>query len=261
MKHARVIESGKMYGNMNTSANFYPDGMTAEARAKDFLSRRQQMGEFFGFDGAKMFMADQKKKNGSFFEITPDFVEAYPNGWADIPEDILVITNEVPKVVIGHPVADCPVVMMEDPINGVSAIAHCSAAFINDRLPMMLADALTEYGSRDEDIITYVSACAGSGWTYDKWPGWATDSDLWNGAIFEENGIFRIDLRNAIAKQLAERNIDLGKTIFNLDDTITNPNYFSNCASSPRGGNDASKAGRHFAGLYYPERGKVLMKK
>ena len=62
MKHARVIESGKMYGNMNTSANFYPDGMTAEARAKDFLSRLQQMGEFFGFDGAHVIMADQQKK-------------------------------------------------------------------------------------------------------------------------------------------------------------------------------------------------------
>lgn len=261
MKQAKVIESGKMYGNMNTSANFYPDGMTYKERAEDFLSRRKRMGEFFGFDGAKMFMADQQRKDGSFFEITSDFVEANPNGWADIPEDILIITDKVPKVVIGHPVADCPVVMMEDPINGVSAIAHCSAAFINGRLPMMLADALTEYGSRDEDIITYVSACAGRDWTYDKYPAWATDSDLWKGAIFEENGIFRIDLRNAIAKQLAERNIDLGKTIFNPDDTITNPNYFSNCASSPRGGNDASKAGRHFAGLYYPEQVKVLMKK
>ena len=42
-----------------------------------------------------------------------------------------------------------------------------------------------------------------------------------------------------------------------MDDTITNPNYYSNSQSSIHGGNDPSKAGRHFAGLFYP---KVLKK-
>ena len=38
-----------------------------------------------------------------------------------------------------------------------------------------------------------------------------------------------------------------------MDDTITNPNYYSNSAASPYGLNDLSKAGRHFAGLFYPK--------
>ena len=74
MRKARVFESGTMYGNMNTQARFYPEGMSADERAKDFLERRKQMGEYFGFDGAKMFMADQVHKSGSYFEITEDYV-------------------------------------------------------------------------------------------------------------------------------------------------------------------------------------------
>ena len=50
----------------------------------------------------------------AFFEIDRDYVEANPNGWTDIDEDILVVTKKTPGVVIGHPVADCPVVMTAD---------------------------------------------------------------------------------------------------------------------------------------------------
>lgn len=254
MRKARVFESGTMYGNMNTQARFYPEGMSADERAKDFLERRKQMGEYFGFDGAKMFMADQVHKNGSYFEITEDYVRENPTGWSDIPEDILIVTDKVPGVVIGHAVADCPVVMMEDPVKGVSAVAHCSAEMIDKKLPMMLADALVEaYGSKDSDIITYVSACAGDNWTYDSFPKWATDTKMWEDGIYEEDGIFHIDMRKVIRKQLEERQIDLGKTLFNMDDTITCRHYYSNSASSPYGLNDSSKSGRHFAGMFYPD--------
>ena len=41
MRKARVFESGTMYGNMNTQARFYPEGMSADERAKDFLERRK----------------------------------------------------------------------------------------------------------------------------------------------------------------------------------------------------------------------------
>lgn len=260
MEKARVFETGKKFGNMNTQARFYPEGMSAAERWTTFLNRRIQAGKEFGFDGHKMFMADQVHKSGSYFEITDDYVEAYPEGWSDIPEDILVISENVPEVVIGHAVADCPVIMMEDPIKGVSAVAHCSAEMIDKRLPMMVVDALVEaYGSNEEDIITYVSACAGDNWTYDSFPKWALDTKMWEEGIYEENGIFHIDIRKVIRKQLEERHIDLSNVTFNMDDTITNPNYYSNSAASPYGLNDASKSGRHFAGLFYPK-GKSLVK-
>lgn len=260
MKTAKVFETGNKFGNMNTQARFYPEGMSDAERSAIFLERRMRAGYEFGFDGHKVFMADQLKKNGSYFEITRDYVEANPNGWSDIAEDILIVTDKTPGVVIGHAVADCPVVMMEDPIKGVSAIAHCSADMIDRRLPMMIADALVDaYGSREEDIITYISACAGDSWTYDSFPKWALDTKMWEDGIYEENGVFHIDMRKVIRKQLEMRHIDLDKTTFNSDDTITNLNYYSNSAASPYGLNDSSKAGRHFAGLFYPK-GKSLVK-
>ena len=254
MKSVKVFETGNEFGNMNTMAKFYPEGLSNDEIRRIFLERRMAAGRKYGFDGHKMFMADQLDKNGSYFEITDDYVWEHPNGWSDIREDILVITDKVPGVVIGHSVADCPVVMMEDPINGVAAVAHCSAELIDRKLPIMVADALVDlYGSKDEDILTYVSACAGDSWTYDKFPSWATDEVLWQDAIYDDNGIFRIDMRKVLKKQFVERNINMENVIFNMDDTITNPNYYSNSAASVDGGNDISKAGRHFAGLFYPK--------
>lgn len=259
MENVRIVETGKHFGNMNMGASFFPSGLSLEERKKLFLRNRINAGRYFGFDGRKMFMADQIDKCGSYFEITEDYVWRNPNGWSDIKQDILLITDEVPSVVIGHPVADCPVVMMEDPILGVSAIAHCSGEMIDKRLPMLVADALVDaYGSKDEDIITYVSACAGPNWTYDSFPRWAKDFDMWkDGIVSDENGVFHIDMRKIIKKQLLDRNINLENIEFNMDDTITNPNYYSNSQASVNGGNDPSKAGRHFAGLFYP---KVLEK-
>ena len=84
-----------------------------------------------------MFMADEMRNDGSYFEIIEDYVIANPNGWSVIPDDNLIVSENVPGVM--------------------------------------------------------------------------------------------------------------------MDDTITNLNYYSNSASSPYGLNDASKSGRHFAGLYYPK--------
>ena len=46
----------------------------------------------------------------------------------------MIITDSVPGVVIGHAVADCPVVMMVDEKRGVAAIGHCSAEMIDKKL-------------------------------------------------------------------------------------------------------------------------------
>ena len=39
------------------------------------------MGKYYGFNGLLMYMADQKNKNGSYFEITDEYVRENPNGW------------------------------------------------------------------------------------------------------------------------------------------------------------------------------------
>lgn len=260
MEKTIIIETGKKFGNMNTGKLFYPEHYTQEDRNREFLEHRMAAGAVYGFDGHKMFMADQVDKKGTYLNITEEYVKDNPNGWSDINEDILIITDKVPGVVIGHAVADCPVVMMEDPIKGVSAVAHCSAEMIDRRLPMMLVDAMVDaYECREDNILTYVSACASDKWAYDRFPTWAHDVEMWKDGIYEENGKFHIDMRKIIAKQLMERKIVLSKVQWNMDDTITNPYYYSNSAASPCGLNEPSKLGRHFAGLFYPEQ-KIKIK-
>lgn len=222
---------------------------TKDDKQQIFANHRKAFAEANGFDWHKMFMADQVNKNGSYFEITNEYVEANPNGWTDIPEDILIITDKVPGVAIGHPVADCPVIIIEDIKQGVTAIAHCSAELIDKKMPMMIADALNNaYGTKDEDIHVHVGACAGSNWTYDKWPNWANDKKLWKNslAIMEINGEFKIDSKNAIDVQLEERGIGNHKT-YDFSDTIVDREYYSNSAAR----NNPDKQGRQFNGAIY----------
>lgn len=246
-----IVETGISHGNMNTAKRFFPETYTAEDRKKAFLENRLKVGEEFGFDGHKMFMADQNDKCGTWFEIDNDYVEANPNGWSDISEDILVITDRVPGVVIGHPVADCPVVMAFDRRQGIAAIGHCSADLVDAKMPMLVVEALLEsHRSRDQDIAAYISMCAGRSWTYDKYPSWAKDEDMWKEAItLGEDGLYHIDLKSVVLSQLLDRNIN--KIALSPVDTITNPKYYSNSAAFH---GDSSKSGRNFAGAYFKTR-------
>lgn len=277
----KIIDVGNQFGTMNTSSislsnlsgldKFYlyavfgvlvdhDSKLNSEIRQIIFERHRRAMADHYGFDASKIFIADQKNKNGSSFEITREFVEANPDGlMASIPEDILITTDKVPGVVIGHPVADCPVVMAADLRKGAVAIAHCSAELIDKKMPMMVVDALQRaYDSKDDDIVAYISACAGSDWSYDTYPRWATDRKLWDGAITLDNGVFRIDMRKVIENELLERNIHTME--FNMDNTRTNPNYYSNSMASPNGGNDPTKSGRNFAGVFFKPRYKEKVK-
>lgn len=160
---------------------------------------------------------------------------------------IFWFTDKVPGVVVGHPVADCPVVMMVDEGRGIAAVGHCSAEMINRKLPIMIENVMEEYGSLPEDVKVYVSACAGNNWTYDRYPSFATDEDVWKDCIVDDNGLFKIDLRRAIKKQLDSKG--LNNVIFNMDDTITNSNYYSNSEARK----NSSKFGRQFEGCFFEE--------
>lgn len=253
----KIIESGKKFGNMNTNPKFYSGDVSKEEARRLFLENRMAFGREFGFDGHYMFMADQKKGDGSYFNVTSDYVLEHPNGWSDIEEDILHVSADCPGVVIGHAVADCPVIIMSDYEKGITGIAHCSAALIDKGLPLMLADSLLDAAySSDDSLNVYVGACASDKWIYDIYPPFAKDEKLWKDAIWvDDDGFYHIDMRKAIAQQLKERNIDFSKVRFNMDDTISNPNYFSNSL----GRLDEAKAGRHFTGAFY-DKPKIKIK-
>lgn len=242
-----IIESGKLYGNMNTAKEFFPEGCSEELRKKIFLDNRLALGRDYGFDGNKMFMADQKDKTGTWFEIDEEYVEANPKGWSDIDQDILIVTDKTPGVVIGHPVADCPVVMAYDKKNKVAAICHCSANLVDIKMPEKVIDALCEaYDSKTRDVAAYISASAGSSWTYDCYPKWAKDEEFWSKYIkLEKDGLYHISLKSAVLMQLIDRHV--GEIYMNPVDTITDPLYYSNSA----GREDESKRGRNFSGTYF----------
>ena len=248
--NAQLIETGRLYGNMNTNKAFFPEDYSIEDRRNAFMNSRMLLGKDYGFDGHKFFMADQKDQRGTWFEIDNEYVEANPNGWSDIRQDILVITDKTPGVVIGHPVADCPVVMAYDKKQNVLAIGHCSAELVDRKMPMLVVDALyNSYRSKDEDIAAYVSACAGNSWTYDKYPSWAKYDNIWDSVIVEdENGLFHIDLKKAVLDQLKERNID--DIVISPIDTITDIRFYSNSAAF---NGKSYKKGRHFAGAFFKE--------
>lgn len=232
--------------------------LTPDDKRRVFAAHRQQVGEYYGFDGRKMFMADQKNLDGSVFEITRDYVEANPNGWTDIPEDILKIRENLPGVALGHPVADCPVVIAEDKTRGITTVAHCGGEMIDKKLPMMAVEALYREGSKPEDVHVYVGAKAGPNWTYtNNTPVWAKDEQLWSEAITPgqqqtANGsidVYHIDLQKALDKEFSAVGLHQGQVIYDPHDTITDSNYYSNSEARV----NPEKFGRQFVGAFYQE--------
>jgi len=253
VKNLQIFETGKLYGNMNTNKAFYPENFSAEERAKDFLERRIILGNDKGFDGRKIFMADQCDKTGSYHILTEEDIEKAPNGWSDISQDILIITNKVPGIVAAHPVADCPVIIVSDSANKIAALCHCSAELIDKKMPMATVDALFRAAKelninlRDEELKAYISSCVGPNWTYDCYPKWAKDEKVWKKSITDENGIYKINIRRAVSMQLAERYIK--HLCLDLHNTDTDSNYYSNYMSTI----DKTKAGRNLVGAFYPD--------
>ena len=249
VENLRILNTGNKYGCMNTKPSCYPEGMSLEKRQIEFLKHRALLAidNDFAFNPYKFYMPSQNGE-GKAVELTREMIEACEDGWdLDIPGDILVVTDKTPGVVAGFPVADCPVIIASDLKNGVTATAHCSANMIDNYLPKLTIEALqSDYNSKLDDIYVFIGAHAGNSWTYDTWPKWAKE-DFWEktGAITEKDGIYRINLRVAMLSQLNPEVFDT--FIINNDDTITNPNYYSNSAART----DKSKDGRHFEGAYY----------
>jgi len=250
----RILDVDKRYGCMTTNAMFYEKELSYEERKAIFLERRRlASSDYYNeFDSKKFYMPSQNKK-GEAVELTREMVKAHEDGWdLDIPGDILVITKDLPGVVAGYPVADCPVLIASDLKNGVTATAHCGAEMIDNYLPKITIESLqSKYDSKLDDIYVYIGAHAGNNWTYDSVPRFVKES-FWEetGAIKEtKNGEFKIDIRKALLYQLNPENFET--FIVNNDDTITNPNYYSHHRASK---NDKSKTGRQFTGAYYRKR-------
>ena len=202
-----------------------------------------------------MFQAQHKNAintldfpDGKYIILTKDHMTKEDFWYESLPTDILMITEEYPNVVVGHQMADCPILIAEDRAKGVTALAHCGASYIDRGLPKDTIQALKEaFQSNPYDIYVYIGSCAGKEtYIYQTYPTWALHQELWNKHITQEQDGYHIDLVGAIQQQLKEEVITHIET--SAIDTIKDPKFYSHKASIE--GNN-SKKGQNFVGFFY----------
>ena len=251
----RILDVGNSFGTMTTISSFFPKKMTIERRQANFLRKRKHLSMENDFDYKKFFSAQQVNADGSYCILTPELIAEKDDGWLKkIPEDILILTKDTPGVVIGHSVSDSPVIIMSDEKNGVTALASCNAYMINSRLPLKIFLALEkEFGTISDDVKVYVSSCISEKWECEGWPSFASNKSLWNDAIRRTRiqsgcSYYSVSLRKAISNQLLGIGVNWRNIYWNMDDTLTNDNYYSTVGAKT----DSNKKGRNFVGAYYP---------
>ncbi len=262
-------------GNMNTAPRFYKEGMTREEIKKDFTERRIKLGEQYGFDGLKILTPIQKSRpnledkseeekqvlldkyhskypDGYYVRITEDMIEGYEDLYdLDIYSDILMIGKELPKIALAYPVADCPVLFVEDTKNNVVAMAHCGGEYIDRCLPSQMIDAIrSETDVKVEDISVTVGPYAHKeNFTYNGIPKWVQNFNVWSRALENKSGYMHIDMEMAIRNQLLKQGVDAYNIHFSELDTITDPRFYSNNRASI----DKEKSGRFYSGCFYSQ--------
>lgn len=251
----KIFESGIEEGIMSRNKKFYKDGTSEEEINKLFLEVRKKIGNKYGFDGKKMFQALQKTEinkidypDGKYHVINEEDINREDLWYVEIPTDILILKEKYKNIVVGNQMADCPILIVEDRKKGVTALSHCGAPYINRKLPYQTAEALIkEFNSNPEDLYAYIgSNSKKESYIYDRYPAWATNEDVWNGYITEENKDFHIDMEGAMLKQiraLGIKNIEISKI-----DTVTDDRYYSHSAFSK---GNISKKGQNFVGFFY----------
>ena len=251
----QIFEANKEDGVLCKNKKFYNKDLSEEEIKNIFKETRHKLGQKNGFKGEKMFQANQK---------SPDKNDLYPDGkyivineahmkkddywYEDIKADILILEEKYKGIVVGHPMADCPILIIEDRKKGVTALSHCGISYIDRFLPKQTVEALIEkYNSNPEDLYAYIGSCAKKeNYIYERYPDWLKNKELWEDAIIKGDNGYHMDLITPITKQLVSKNIK-NITISPID-TIENDKYYSHYAGI-KGKKD--KIGQNFVGFYY----------
>ncbi len=280
--HLQIFSSTILDGNMNTNAKFFEPGLTKEQIRAQFNQHRIQLGKQYGFDGMHILTpiqkvlpsldglskeaAEQAMKtyesmypDGSYVRITRERLEQVTDLYdLDIYSDILMIGKELPGIVLAYPVADCPVVLVEDTKQGVVSMAHCGAEYIDRGLPGQMVDSLREeVDSKPCDIRVFIGPhIQKESYIYDGFPKFIRHPDAWGSCITEFRGMIHIDMTSAILKQMALRGISMEKIECSSIDTYRDARYYSHRASSVL----QEPEGRFYTGCFYQEEEKVMCK-
>ena len=178
----KIFEANKKDGVMSRNKIFYKYGLTQEEVNEIFKETRIKLGKKYGFDGLKIIQAVQKNNlnkvnypDGKYINIKEKNLTKDDYWYLNLEADILIISNEYKGIVVGNMCADCPIVIAEDRRKGVTALAHCGAAYIDRNLPSQIIESLQkEYKSNVDDIYVYISSGAKKeNFIYDTYPHWA----------------------------------------------------------------------------------------
>ena len=251
----KIFETNKQDGVLCRNKKFYDSDLSEENIKQIFKETRQKLGKKNGFKGEKMFQANQKSpdksdlyEDGKYVVLDDTFMQKEDFWYEDIKTDILILEDKYKGIVVGHPMADCPILIIEDRKKGVTALSHCGISYIDRFLPKQTVEALIqEFESNPEDLYAYIGSSAKKeSFVYERYPDWLKNKELWEDTIKEEADGYHIDLVTTITKQLVSKNVK-NITISPID-TITNDEYYSHYASL-KGKKD--KFGQNFVGFFY----------
>ena len=251
----KIFESGIAEGVMSKNKKFYPEETTEEQINELFLQVRINLGKKYGFDGRKIFQALQKTDqnnieypDGMYHVINENDIDNDDLWEVKIPADILIISEKHKNIVVGNQMADCPILIVEDRKQGVTALSHCGAPYIDRLLPYQTVEALIkECKSNPNDLYVYIGSCAKKeSFIYDRYPLWAKNQEVWDKYIIQNGEDYHIDMIGAMIKQIKKFNIS--NIEVSSEDTITNEKHYSHSAAY-KGNNN--KKGQNFVGFFY----------
>ena len=255
----QIFETNRLDGCMSQAKKFYPSNYT-EQEIKDKLQEvKEKIGKKYHFNGNHILQPQQKEiektldyPDGKYIRITKEKLTQEDYWYLKFPCDILLIGKDLPNIVIGHRMADCPVIIAEDIKHQVVAVSHCGAVQINREVPKWTIKALKrEINSNPSDIKVYIGSCIKkTNYQYDKYPNWATNINVWKNSIENKNNVYYIDLNSAIKKQLLEENIKEKNITESKIDTYSSEEYYSHTEEIK---NPQCKIGQNFVGCFYQE--------
>ncbi len=241
-----------------------------------FLKNCQKTGLEYGFDGKKIIIPSDTGLGyapGSYFVADE---KIYKKGdiltTVKVPGDIVLLKENNPGIVIGYPVSDEPVVIIEDQEHGITALAHCSLNGISKRLPLYAINALQmEADSNVHNLKVYISSnLKKKNRNYILKPKTIKENpEVWKGCVnkiakddnpntkkvvkmikvLQDALIYKVDAETAIINMLIKKGVSLHNIVVSATDTLENPMYFSSRKASFY--NEKALDGKFLVGAYY----------
>ncbi len=248
-----IFEATNEQGTFSLNEKFYPNKSEKYIKNK-FIETRKNIGDKFGFNYLKILEVRQKMQDNDdypdnkYVVIDDSHLQKEDLLDEEIHADILIMSKKYPNIAVGHRMADCPVLILEDRKKGLTAICHTNTIHINRELPKYLVKTMIDnFNSKADNLYLYIgSFVKKENYIYDKYPIWATNEKVWNDSIIKEEDGYHIDMERAILDQVK---------VFNLKEIIVSPidtaldNPYASHTMYVHGHQE--KAGQNFIGFYY----------